>query len=85
MKTWEFVFAIMIMALAVLTICIMIYAGCMIAINAAREDARRQIRLKAHIMADRMYREKIANTVIQVEQHMVVVEDDLGKHYETRI
>ena len=85
MKTWELVFAVAIMILAIFMIVVMIYAGCMIAINAAREDARRQIRLKARLMADRMYREKIANTVIQVEQHMVVIEDDLGKQYETRM
>ena len=73
--------AVIIMALT--AIGIMIYSGCMVAINSARNEARRTVEIRAKRLADRMYRDRLANTVIRVSQKMVVVEDDLGGTYQS--
>ena len=72
-------FAVILMAL--LAIGIMIYSGCMVAIRSAQNEAKRTVEIRAKRLADRMYRDRLANTVIRVSQKMVVVEDDLGGQY----
>ena len=67
--------------MALLAIGIMIYSGCMVAIRSAQAEARRTVEIRAKRLADRMYRDRLANTVIKVSQRMVVVEDDLGSQY----
>lgn len=67
--------------MALLAIGIMIYSGCMVAIRSAQNEAKRTVEIRAKRLADRMYRDRLANTVIKVSQRMVVVEDDLGGQY----
>lgn len=68
-----------VIVLAIVFIVTLMYAGCMVCINAAREDARRQINIKARRMADAMFKEWIENATICVEQRVVVIEDPLGE------
>ena len=71
--------AVILMALT--AIGIMIYSGCMVAIRSAQNEAKRTVEIRAKRLADKMYRDRLANTVIKVSQRMVVVEDDLGGQY----
>lgn len=74
----DYILGSLILALAMLAIGIMIYSGCMVAIRAAQNEAKRTVNIRAKMLAERMYREKLDNTVIKISQRMVVVEDDLG-------
>lgn len=74
----DYILGSMILALAMLAIGIMIYSGCMVAIRSAQNEAKRTVNIRAKMLAEKMYREKLANTVIKISQRMVVVEDDLG-------
>lgn len=58
-------------------ITIMIYSNCVMIINDAKKEARRSIEARAKVLADQMYREQLANTVIHINQRMVIIEDDL--------
>lgn len=78
MEMLEVVGGVIIVVLAIAFIVTLMYAGCMVCINAAREDAKRQINLKARRMADAMFKDWIENATICVEQRVVVIEDPLG-------
>jgi hypothetical protein len=79
MEMLEVVGGVIIVVLAIAFIVTLMYAGCMVCINSAREDAQRQINLKARRMADAMFKEWIENATICVEQRVVVIEDPLGE------
>lgn len=81
----EMIFGIVAVIAALAAVAIMIYLGCMVAINDARREANRNIEARARRLADRMYRERLANTVIRINQRMVVVEDDLGNEKHEKI
>lgn len=77
MDMLEVIGGIIVVVLAIAFIVTLMYAGCMVCINSAREDAQRKIRIKARRMANAMLKEWIANATICVEQRVVVIEDPL--------
>lgn len=81
----EMLFGIVAVIAALAAVAIMIYLGCMAAINDAKREANRNIEVRARRLADRMYRKRLENTVICVNQRMVVVEDDLGDEKHEKI
>lgn len=77
MDMLEVIGGVIVVVLAVAFIVTLMYAGCIVCINAAREDAQRQINIKARRMADAMFKDWIENATICVEQRVVVIEDSL--------
>lgn len=67
---------------AVLAVLLMMFSGFKFAMDAVRDDARRAANLRARRLADRLYRERLRSTRLQITQRVVVVEDDLHRGCE---
>lgn len=77
MTLLEKLIGVIVCAAAILAVLMMMLAGFKLAMDAVREDARRAANLRAHRMADRLYREYIRGTRLHITQKITVVEDDL--------
>lgn len=78
MSVLECIFGVVVVIAAMVAITFMIFISCKLVINDARKEANRNIEARARLLADKMYRERLANTIIRVNQRVVVIEDDLG-------
>lgn len=78
----EKIAGVIVVGVAFLAIYYMIMSGFKIAMDAVRDDARRAANLRAHRLADKLYRERIKNTRLNITQKIVVVEENMRRRGE---